>query len=575
LRSSIGGQYDNFYFTDYNYRYLGDSEPEASNTFAEGSGYVFQWVFTNTARYKLELGQNTITALAGVEALNTGRGRNVSGSGINPFSTDIDYQNLSTVGNPQVNSSLFSGVNFYSVFGKLDYNYQEKYYLTGVIRRDGASRFGENNRFGVFPAFSGAWRVSGERFMESIPFIYDLKIRGGWGQMGNSNNVDPNNQYSLFASNRGNSFYPIGGQNNGVDEGYYRSRIGNPDAKWETSEMTNVGFDASFLNGKVEVIFDLWRKDTKDLLFNVPLAGVVGNGAAAPAVNIASMRNQGIDFEIINRGNISTDVKYEVTVRGGFLDNEITFLAPGQEFFGGRGYRGINPIRNEVGQPLSSFFGYKVVGYFSSAEDVANSPAQTDAAVGRFKYADIDGDGEITPEDRTFIGNPVPDFTGGVDLGITYKNFKLMTYWYASVGNEIFNMSKWFTDFFGTFEGSGKGVRAKQSWTPELGDNAKAPIWESASNLSTSGVENSWYVEDGSFLRLQQVSLEYEMPTNLISRYGLSRLIVGVAANNLLTITGYDGLDPMVGGAVDTNFGIDVGNYPVTRGFTFKLGVSF
>ncbi|MEM9917554.1 MAG: TonB-dependent receptor [Bacteroidota bacterium] len=575
LRTSIGGQYDNFYFVNYNYRYLGDSEPEASNTFSEGSGYVFQWVFTNTARYKLELDQHTFTFLGGIEALNTGSGRNMSGSGINPFSTDLDYQNLSTVGNPQVGSFLFNGVNFYSLFGKLDYNYKDRYYLTGLLRRDGSSRFGENNRFGVFPAFSAAWRVSGERFMESVPFIYDLKIRGGWGQMGNSNNVDPNNQYSLFASNRSNSFYPISGQNNGVDEGYFRSRIGNPDAKWETSEMSNIGLDASFLGGKVEVILDLWRKDTKDLLFSVPLAGVVGNGAAAPAVNIASMRNQGIDIEIVNRGNVTTDMKYELIVRGGFLDNEITFLAPGQEFFGGNGYRGINPIRNEVGQPLSSFYGYKVIGYFANQQDVDNSPEQPGAGIGRFKYEDIDGDGVITPEDRTFIGNPVPDFSGGLDFKLMYKGFTLQTYWYTSLGNEIFNMSKWFTDFFGTFEGSGKGVRAKQSWTPELGDNAAAPIWESAANLSTSGAENSWYVENGSFLRLQQVAVSYEFTNSMISRWGLSRLKVGFAANNLLTITGYDGLDPMVGGAVDTNFGIDVGNYPVTRSYNLTLGVSF
>lgn len=575
VRTSIGGQFNSSYFKNYGYRYLGDSEPEASNTFSEGGGTFFQWVFTNTASYRYQTGAHTFTALVGIEALNTGQGRGINGSGINPFSTDLNYVNLSTVSNPQVNSNLFKGVNFYSNFASLDYNFNEKYYIRGLVRKDGASRFGANNRYGTFPAFSAAWRVTAEPFMQNVPWIYDLKIRGGWGQMGNSNNVAPDNQYSLFASNRGQSFYPIEGQNNGANEGYYRSRIGNPDAKWETSEMTNVGFDLSLLNNRWEVILDVWRKDTRDLLFNVPIAGTIGTAASAPAVNIASMRNQGIDMQIINRGKVSGDLRYELTVNAAFLDNEITYLAPGQEFFGGSGYRGINPIRNQVGQPLSSFFGYRMIGYFNSAAEVANAPAQEGAGVGRFRYEDVNGDGAITPDDRTFIGNPVPDFTGGVNFNLSYKNLNFDMYWYTSIGNEIFNMSKWFTDFHGTFEGSGKGVRAKESWTPELGNSAKAPIWESASNLSTSGAENSWYVEDGSYLRLQQVSVSYDFQSAQISKLGLSRLRLGVAANNLLTITKYSGLDPQVGGAVDTNFGIDVGNYPVTRGFTLTLGVGF
>ncbi len=577
IRSSIGGQYNTYYYRDYNYRYLGDSEPQASNSFGEGSGYFFQWVFTNTASYKFRTGAHTFTALAGIEALNNGAGRNISASGINPFSMDLDFVNMSVVASPVVNSNLFSGVNFYSQFGSLDYNYNEKYYIRGLVRRDGSSRFGANNRYGVFPAFSAAWRVTAEPFMQNASWIYDLKVRGGWGQMGNSNNVDPNNQYSLFGANNAWSLYPIAGQNSGADQGFVRTRIGNPDAKWETSVMTNVGFDLSLLNNRWEIIFDWWRKETKDLLFALPVVGTIGDRANAPTVNIATMLNQGVDLQIINRGSLSGDLRYELTVNGAFLKNEITFLAPGLDVITSidPGFRGINPIRNQVGQPMSSFFGYRMIGYFSSEADVNNSPTQEGAGVGRFKYEDIDGDGAITPDDRTFIGNPIPDFTGGLSLNLSYKNLSFDMYWYASVGNEIWNQSKWFTDFFGSFEGSGKGVRAKQSWTPELGDNAEAPIWESASNLSTNAGGNSWYVEDGSDLRLQQVALSYTFQDNFASKLGLGSLNVGFAANNLITITGYKGLDPQVGGAADTNFGIDVGNYPVTRGFTFRLGASF
>ncbi|MDX1939736.1 MAG: TonB-dependent receptor [Saprospiraceae bacterium] len=575
LRSSIGGQYNTSNFVNYGYRYLGDSEPEASNTFSEGNNYNFGWVFTNTASYKAKFGVHGFNVLAGIEALNTGAGRFVNGSGINPFSTDLNFVNLSTVQNPQVNSGKFNGVNFYSLFGKLDYNFNEKYYVTGVIRRDGSSRFGSNVRFGVFPAFSAAWRVTSEKFMSNIPIIDDLKFRVGWGEMGNSNNVDPANQFSLYSSGRDRSFYPIEGQNNGANEGFNQSRIGNPDAKWETTETTNFGFDLSMFNNRLEINAEVWRKDTRDLLYQVPLPGVVGNSAAAPSVNIASMRNQGVDLQIIHRGKIAGDWDYEVVLNNSFLKNEITFLAPGIEFFNGFGYRGINPIRNAVGEPISSFFGYKVIGYFQNAADVTSSPAQEGKGVGRFKYEDVNGDGAITPLDRTFIGSPVPDYTGGYTLNLSYKKFTLGTLWYASLGNEIFNMSKWFTDFFGSFEGSGKGVRAKESWTPERGNSAKAPIWESASNLSTNAAENSWYVENGSFLRLQQVAVSYDFAGNAITKMGLSRLRLGVAANNLFTITKYEGLDPLVASDVDTQFGIDVGNYPVTRSFTLTLSAGF
>lgn len=572
VRTSIGGGYSNNYFVNYGFRYLGDSEPEASNTFSEGSGYGFQWTFTNTATYEKLFGKHKVKLLGGLEALNTGRGRSISGSGINPFSTDLDFQNLSVVQSPVVNSSLGNGVNFFSTFGSLEYNFDERYYLSGVIRRDGASRFGGNNRYGTFPAFSAAWRVISEPFMQNQEVVSDLKIRGGWGQMGNSNNVDPNNQYSLFASNRGNTWYPIQGQNSGADEGFAQSRIGNPDAKWETSTTLNVGFDASFFNNKLELVLDWWKKDTDDLLYQLPLAGVTGNFAQAPSVNIASMSNSGLDFQIIGRGNFTEDLSFTVTLNNSFLKNEITALAPGLDFFDGQTYRGIQATRNAVGQPLSSFFGYEVIGYFNSAEEVANSPAQDGKGLGRFRYADINGDGAITPDDRTFIGSPVPDYTGGATINLRYKNLEFETYWFASVGNDIFNQSKWFTDFFGTFEGSAKGQAAKRSWTPELGNNAAAPIWESATNLSTSGVGNSWYVEDGSYLRLQRLAFAYNF-ADITDRLGLSRLKLGLSANNIWTITNYSGLDPGIGGGADTNFGIDVGNYPVAPQYLITLEV--
>ena len=575
FRSSLGGNLFNSTYRFYGYRYLGDSEPQASNSFGEGSGYGLGWTLTNTAQYKFNVGKNGFRILAGQEALNTGQGRSINGSGINPFSMDTDFVTLSAVQSPFVQSSLYNGVNFYSLFSKLDYNYNEKYYVTAVVRRDGSSRFGANQRYGTFPAFSAAWRITSEEFMKSLPAISDLKLRVGYGEMGNSNNVSPDNQYSLFGANLGNSFYPISGANSGASEGYYRTRIGNPDAKWETSVSSNIGIDATLLNGRFEFALDVWRKDTRDLLFGAPVPAVAGASAAAPLINIGSMRNQGIDIQLINRGKISEEISYNVTWNNTFLQNEITALNPGVDFIGGRAFRSISPIRNQVGQSLSSFFGYNVLGYFGSQAEVDNSPAQDGAGVGRFKYEDVNGDGKITPDDRTFIGSPVAPYSGGLNFGVEYKNWDFNVYTAYSVGNEIFNMSKWFTDFFGTFEGAGKGVRAKQSWTPELGNDALAPIWESVSNISTSGAENSWYVEDGSYLRVQNISLGYNLNPGLASKLGLKRARIAASANNVFTLTKYSGLDPSVGGSADSTFGIDVGNYPVTPSYNIVLNLGF
>ncbi|WP_233131759.1 SusC/RagA family TonB-linked outer membrane protein [Robiginitalea sediminis] len=580
IRTSIGGNYYNFTNLDYNYRYLGDSEPQASFSFNEGQEYGFQWIWTNTATYEKIFGKHGIKAFVGYEAIEgastpttASRGRRIQGSGINPFSTDLDFVNLQTVGSPVVQSFIRKGVNFNSVFGKLDYNWDEKYYLTGVIRRDGSSVFGSNNRYGTFPAVSGAWRVIAESFMENQNIFTDLKIRGGWGQMGNSNNVDPANQFSLAGINIGNTIYPIDGQNSGANEGFATTRIGNPDAKWETSTTLNIGFDATILDGHVDIILDWWKKDTEDLLFTVPLAGVTGNFASAPSRNVGAMLNKGVDFQIVGRGNITEDLSFNVTLNNSFLKNEVVKFADGIEFLDGGTFRGISPTRNQLGRPLSSFFGYDVIGYFNSQAEVDSSPAQDGAGVGRFRYRDVNGDGVITPDDRTYLGDPVPEYSGGATITLNYKNLTLETFWNWVSGVEIFNQGKWFRDFFGTFEGSAKGVAALRSWTPELGNNAAAPIWESESNLSTSGASNSWYVEDGDYIRLQRLALMYNFDDNILESLGVKRFSIGISANNIWTITNYSGLDPVVGGDADTRFGVDVGNYPVTPSYLFNVNL--
>ncbi|MFC5407854.1 SusC/RagA family TonB-linked outer membrane protein [Larkinella bovis] len=579
LRSSIGGMFFNFYNKTTSQNTYWNAEGNGRGlSLSEGGGYTLAWTFTNTAQYRKKFGMHSIDVLAGIEALNDGRGRNLSGTGSKPFSDDVNYVTLTTTSSVGrvVNSNIINGVNFYSVFGRLNYIFNDKYIVTGVVRRDGSSRFGAANRYGVFPAFSAAWRISGEEFMKGVTFITDLKLRGGWGQMGNSNNVDPNNQYSLFATSVANS-YDISGSNSTVDPGYFRSRIGNPNAKWETSTTTNLGIDATFLNGKLDLVFDIWRKDTKDLLYQVPIPGVIGIRATAPSVNIAGMRNQGIDLLLGTKGRLSSDVTYEVNLTGSVLSNRIQSLAPGVPYFDvapSSNRLSLPATRNQPGQSIASFYGFQVIGLFQNQEEVKAAPAQTGAGIGRFRFADIDGNGTIDNNDRTFIGSPVPKFTGGLNIQLNYKGFDFATYLYSSLGNKIFNLSKWYTDFYPSFPGAAVSARVKDSWSPS-NTGTSQPIFEDVSNFSTNTQPNSFYVEDGSYLRMQNITIGYTIPAAVLSKLRLNRVRFSASANNIFTITKYQGLDPGVGGAADQNFGIDVGNYPLTRSYNFGLSLAF
>jgi TonB-linked SusC/RagA family outer membrane protein len=576
LRSSIGGSYNNYASRNYTRWQYENSENNSAFGFNQNSGYGFSYTFTNTASYKKTFGDHSLEVLVGQEALNTGAGWDTQQGGLNPFSWDPNYISITTVTPTTPFSSQYKGVNFSSYFANVKYAFKEKYIIGAVIRRDGSSRFGADNRYGVFPAVSGAWRISSESFMQGISQVSDLKIRVGYGTMGNSNNVNPNNQYSLYGGDKGNSSYDIRGSNSSADVGFYRTRIGNPAAKWETSLTKNIGIDGVLFDGKLDVIIDFWQKDTRDLLLAVPITATAGYNAAAPSVNVGKMVNKGIDLSIGTKGNLTEGMQYELTVNGSFLSNEITELAPGLTYLTtvNPGFRGINPIRNQLGYSISSFYGYKVDGLFADAADVTASASQPGAAPGRFKYRDLNGDNKIDESDRTYLGSPVPKFTGGVNFLVRFKNFDLGAYAYTSLGNKIFNVSKWFTDFYPSFQGAAISERVKDSWTP-TNTSATTPIFESASNFSTNTQSSSFYVEDGSFLRLQNLTLGYTLPVAMLDKLKMSKLRVYASANNLFTISKYSGLDPAVGGAADTNFGIDVGNYPVTRSYTLGVNLGF
>ena len=585
-RTSFGGRFQSFNFQSYSRRTYENAENNSSFGFSQSSSYATSWTWTNTLNYKMSFGVSEIDVLVGQEALNSGSTNGFGGSGINPFSQNINFVNLSTVGSQVVNGGFNDGVNFSSYFGRVNYDYDDKYIVSVVVRRDGSSRFGAENRYGTFPAFSGAWRLSAEDFMKDVTFIDDLKLRAGYGIMGNSNNVDPNNQFSLFGTSIANSSYDITGSNTGAQQGFYRTRIGNPLAKWEKAITQNIGIDALLFGGKWDVGIEFWKKETEDLLFQLPVTVQAGNFASAPSVNVGKMENTGIDLQITYK-NRRGDFTYEVNLVGGFLNNEIVELAPGIENLPNRssGYRGITPVLNQVGQPISAFYGFVVEGIFANQAEVDNAATQDGAAPGRFRFKDINGfdeNGELTgvPDniidlaDRTTLGSPVPDFTGGMTIKLGYKNWDLELYSFASIGNEIYNISKVFTDFYPLFPGAAISDRVKDSWTFD-NPTGEIPLFENTSNFSTNTQSNSFYVEDGSYFRLQNMTVGYNIPQATLTKWNMSKLRVFASVNNLFTLTKYSGLDPSVGGAADTNFGVDLGNYPITRSWVFGVNVGF
>lgn len=573
FRTSFGGGFFSFYANGITSRTYENSENIGNDQLFEAGGYGHSWTWTNTARYQHTFGIHDFKGLLGIEAIRDGAGRNINGTGLNPFTNAVSYRTLTTTQSSgrTVDSDGSPGNDIFSIFGKVDYTLMDKYLVSLVLRRDGSSNFGIADRYGTFPAISGGWRISQENFMKNVPWINELKIRGGWGKMGNQR-IDLNNQYNLYAASARFSAYAIDGSSTSTFEGINKSRIGNPEGRWETNITSNVGLDVTLFNNSMDIIFDWYHKRTNDLLFNPELPASVGQ-VTYPTINVASMLNTGIDLQIIKRGNFGKDWRYEANLTLTTYTNEITKLAEGVDYFDGNSF-GSTRIgtftRNQVGQPISSFFGYNVVGLFQDENDVKNSPTQDGAAPGRFKFQDVNGDKKISPDDRTFFGDPNPRLTSGLDLTIGYKGFDFNIFLYTVQGSKVINYTRWFTDFFPSFPGQAISDRVKGSWTPQ-NTGASIPIFEDVSNFSTNTQPNSFYMESGSYIRARNVQLSYTLPAYTSRTIGMEKLKVYVQTTNLFTITKYKGLDPAVSG-VDTNFGVDYGNYPLTR--QILLGVS-
>lgn len=589
FKTSIGGTYENNYYYYFNYTPYENAEGStAQNNFTEGAFYNTTFVWTNTLTYNQNFGDLGLKALIGTESKQF-YGRGSQGSSGDYFSTNPNYWTLST-GNPAIqavtaatNGSTTPGnttflpyqSTLYSQFGRVDLDYQDKYLLSGTIRRDQSSIFAPGHQTSVFPSVSAGWRLSQEDFLKNTTWLKDLKLRGSWGKSGNLSNTPTGNAVSTSGSSAFNSYYDINGTSTSSQLGFYASTLGSQTSSWENDILSDIGVDATI--NHFTLTADWFNKKVSGLLFQGALSNTLG-GAAAPYVNFGDIQNTGFDFSLTYHDQVNKDFNFDLTLTGTHYVSKVLSLPPGTQYYSANatGSSRIGAFtRMQPGQAVGAFFGYKVIGYFKDAADVAASPTQSGAAPGAFKFADINGDKTIDVNDRTYIGNPNPKFTYGFNIGATWKQLDFSAFFYGSYGNDVFNYVKYWIDFPQVFEGAVSKDLITNSWSP-TNLNPKYPQITTVSSFSNTTQVNSWYIEDGSYLRLKALNIGYTIAPAVLHKAGIDRLRIYVSGTNLFTITKYTGLDPELQGSNlsdQTNIGIDFGNYPANQK-TYIVGVN-
>ena len=572
-RSSFGGNLNNYYGFYHNYRSYENAENGASNGYGEYGGFNQNYNWTNTLSYSnIFKEDHSLKLMVGYEVLKV-NGRQVGGSRVNYFSDDPNYLSLNT-GSPtgQNNYSNYYLQTGNSILAKIDYAYQDKYLIGLNGRRDGSSVFGPDNRYGNFWSASAGWVISQENFFKkNVNFINSLKVRGSYGILGSISNVSALNQYTLYGGGGGSSYYDLNGTSNTTVMGFYATNLGNTKTGWEKDKILDIGMDMSILKNKVDITIDWYKKAINGLLFQDQAPAVVGVGSQLPQVNIGDLQNKGIDLGITYRGKVNKDLSYTIGANIGTYKSLIVNIPGAAGFFEAAGTHNTgNQVRDAIGHPVGAFFGYKIAGIYQSLDDVAKSPKETDAAPGRFKYVDVNNDGKIDDQDRTFYGDPNPKFTAGINIGVSYKQFDFSTVIYGSFGNDVLNYTRYFQDFYPQFQNAKSIPLLTQSWLPTR-TNTKYPIVENGSYFSTNGVLNDFYNEKGGYVRIKQLSVGYTISPAVLKKYGIDKARIYFQGANLFTITKYTGLDPEVAGS-SVSFGVDYGNYPPSK--TFNVGVS-
>lgn len=539
------------------------------------------WQIENTLSYDKTIGAHSFNVLLGQSATKF-KGDELGGGRwdlVNPQKPSINYSTGDIVYSEDASGNITGASAHFNVYGgpytehrlssmfaRVGYDFDERYMFQATVRRDGSSRFGSNNKYGVFPSFSLGWNIMNENFMEKTrSWLSNMKLRVSWGKNGNDNIGDF--LYTTLTSMGSNYYF---GKNSNMTIGSKANRLANPDLKWEESEQTNIGLDFGFFNGALTFTADYYIKKTNGMIIEMPIPSYVGE--SKPYGNVGDMENSGFEFELGYRGHVG-DFNYSIKGNASYLHNELKNLGNDTGFLN----YGINQFsdggtRAENGQPFPFFYGYKTAGVFQNTAEVNayvnkdGNPIQPNAVPGDLRFVDMNGDGQITSDDRTNIGSGTPDWTFGLNLGAEYKGFDFNLFLQGVAGVDVFdatyrqdmvsgNYPSWMLD---RWSGEGTSNRVPRL---ALGD-------------SKNWVCSDLYVQDGSYLRLKNISLGYTLPRSLTQKVKISRLRMYVMAENLITWTKYWGYDPEIGSG-STSLGVDYGVYPQARTWTVGFNLSF
>jgi len=568
-------------------------------SYSQSINSSFDWLWENTLAYDRTFGKHTINFVGGVTAQKN-QYNSMAGSGIPPNNTIMDLaQSTAVVFTAGQNGQTLTSLA--SEFGRINYNYDERYFLTGTLRRDGSSKFDEGHQYGVFPSGAVKWHAKNESFLRDVDWLEDLNFRGSYGEVGNSQTIAPFQFLALYAAGSGPNVAPDYGYTFGVPKTYnpgiYSTQPANPNLKWETDYQTDIGMDIAFLHGDLRLTADYFSRKSKDFLLTIPAS--YQTGYTVLTENVGSMLNRGLELAIGFNHTVQKNLSFGANLTFTTVYNKLLAINSGTSELPNFGNPtttipalGWNPFsETKVGQPVGEFYGYKSLGIFQSqaqvsalnAKAVANgftAYQQTVTQAGDRYFADLNGDGTVNASDQTSLGSPLPKFFSGLNLDANYRSWDFNVYFYGSYGNKIFNFAESSLESFQNrsfvgVENISENYLAN-AWTPENHSNKYARVTANDDAIG-SNVASSAYIENGSYLKVKNVTIGYTFPARMIDWAYLSKLRVYCSTQNLFTVTGYKGLDPEIGyqGGNATQNGVDNGTYPSSRYFTIGLNVAF
>ncbi len=532
LRSNFGLDYWSEHIHSVTYTWHSDVVNNSTPSASLGTKTSVKWTWSNTANYNFTLGaDHTFTLLAGIELHRDVEDRSSAYAQMYALE-NYDYMWPDAATGTQRAGGIREGYNLVSLFGKIDYNWKDLVLASFTIRRDGSSRFGENNRYGTFPAFTLGYRISENLHQD---WISDMKLRASWGETGNQA-ISNYARYGLYAATYGggrneSTAYDLALQYSGIfPSGFRATQSQNNNLKWETTEQYNVGLDFTLFGSSVYGSVDAYIKNVKDMLINPAYLGSMGEGGAS-WLNGPSLRNWGMEFALGWRGTTEYGLRYNVNGNLDFFRQRVTYLP---ETTTGSYVHTAKENLVEAKRPYGSIVGYVVDGLFQNREEVLAS-GQENARVGGLKYADLDGNGIINEQDQTWIFNPVPNFSWGLNFELGYKGFDFSMFWQGVAGKDVYNDQKFQTDFYSiTDAGSNKGNRMLDAWTTANTGSSIPAL--TTNNVGNENRTSTYFVENGSYAKLRQVQIGYSLPESLLKHVNMSSARFYISGHNLLTL---------------------------------------